>query len=207
MYPGGAPIIRATACFSMYSDMSSRTMARSSSNKNSASARAVSVLPTPVGPRNMNEPTGRCGSCKPARARRTALATASRASDRKLRQRASSFGLAHARGTEKYERAHRAMRILQTGSRAPHRVGDGFKSFVLADHSLTQAFFHRQQLLHLAFEHFRDRHAGPLRYDLGNIFFVDFFFEGRPILLNLGELFVLGFETSLQLRNLAVLNL
>src|SRR6266540_270994 len=59
MYPGGAPIIRATACFSMYSDMSSRTSARSSSNRNSASARAVSVLPTPVGPRKMNEPVRR----------------------------------------------------------------------------------------------------------------------------------------------------
>src|SRR5260370_493005 len=33
----------------MYSDMSIRTMARSSSNRNSASARASSVLPTPVG--------------------------------------------------------------------------------------------------------------------------------------------------------------
>ena len=41
---------RATVCFSMYSLMSRRTMAFSSSNKNSASARASSVLPTPVGP-------------------------------------------------------------------------------------------------------------------------------------------------------------
>jgi hypothetical protein len=49
--PGGAPIMRATACFSMYSDMSRRIIARSSSNKNSANARAVSVLPTPVGPK------------------------------------------------------------------------------------------------------------------------------------------------------------
>ena len=64
----------------MYSDMSSRTIARSSSNRNSASARAVSVLPTPVGPRKMNEPVGRLGSCSPARLRRTALATAATAS-------------------------------------------------------------------------------------------------------------------------------
>ena len=35
-----------------------------------------SVLPTPVGPRKMNEPIGRFGSCSPARARRTALETA-----------------------------------------------------------------------------------------------------------------------------------
>ena len=49
----------------MYSDISMRTMAWSSSNRKPASARESSVLPTPVGPRNMNEPMGRFGSCKP----------------------------------------------------------------------------------------------------------------------------------------------
>ena len=38
--------------------MSMRTIARSSSNRNSASALASSVLPTPVGPRNRNDPVG-----------------------------------------------------------------------------------------------------------------------------------------------------
>ena len=47
---------------------------------NSASARASSVLPTPVGPRNRNVPIGRSGSLRPARERRSALATASTAS-------------------------------------------------------------------------------------------------------------------------------
>ena len=42
---------------------------------NSASARASSVLPTPVGPRNRNVPIGRSGSCRPARERRSAFAT------------------------------------------------------------------------------------------------------------------------------------
>src|SRR2546422_6116600 len=37
-------------------------------------------FPTPVGPRKMNEPVGRCGSWSPARARRTAFATAASAS-------------------------------------------------------------------------------------------------------------------------------
>ena len=71
---------RATVCFSMYSLMSMRIIAFSSSNRNSASARAVSVLPTPVGPRKMNEPMGRFGSCNPLRERRTALDTALMAS-------------------------------------------------------------------------------------------------------------------------------
>ena len=52
--------------------MSMRTIARSSSNRKSASALASSVLPTPVGPRNRNEPVGRSGSAIPARERRTA---------------------------------------------------------------------------------------------------------------------------------------
>jgi hypothetical protein len=56
--------------------MSMRTIARSSSNRNSANAFASSVLPTPVGPRNMNEPVGRFGSATPARLRRTASETA-----------------------------------------------------------------------------------------------------------------------------------
>src|SRR2546423_4760954 len=38
--------------------MSMRIMARSSSNRNCASARASSVLPTPVGPRKMKLPIG-----------------------------------------------------------------------------------------------------------------------------------------------------
>ena len=57
--------MRATACFSMYSDMSTRIMAFSSSNRYSASARTSSVLPTPVGPRKMKLPMGRLGSLKP----------------------------------------------------------------------------------------------------------------------------------------------
>ena len=56
--------------------MSMRTIARSSSKRKSASALASSVLPTPVGPRNRNEPVGRSGSVIPARARRTASETA-----------------------------------------------------------------------------------------------------------------------------------
>ena len=64
----------------MYSDMSIRTMASSESNMNSASARASSVLPTPVGPMKRKAPIGRPASWSPARERRSALETASTAS-------------------------------------------------------------------------------------------------------------------------------
>ena len=64
----------------MYSDMSIRVIAASSSKRNQAKAFVSSVLPTPVGPRNINDPIGRWGSCNPARARRTAFTTALTAS-------------------------------------------------------------------------------------------------------------------------------
>src|SRR5207249_167669 len=64
----------------MYSLMSIRIRASSSSNRKAASARASSVFPTPVGPRKMNEPIGRLGSRRPTRLRRTARDTAASAS-------------------------------------------------------------------------------------------------------------------------------
>ena len=71
---------RDTACFSMYSDMSMRTMWVSSSNRNSASERASSVLPDAGRAQEDERADGRFGSCSPARARRTAFATAATAS-------------------------------------------------------------------------------------------------------------------------------
>ena len=64
----------------MYSDMSTRISAFSSPKRYSARVRASSVLPTPVGPRKMNEPTGRRLSLRPARERRMARETAATAS-------------------------------------------------------------------------------------------------------------------------------
>ena len=77
----------------MYSLMSMRIMACSSSKRNSASARAVSVLPTPVGPRKMNEPIGRFGSLKPARERRIALATTVSAASWPMTRSRSRFSI------------------------------------------------------------------------------------------------------------------
>src|SRR5437667_431952 len=64
----------------MNSDMSSLMSASSESNRYSASARASSVFPMPVGPRKMNEPMGRRGFFRPARSRRTACETVTMAS-------------------------------------------------------------------------------------------------------------------------------
>ena len=71
---------RETLCFSIYSDISKRISAFSLSKRLAARALASSVLPTPDGPENINEPTGRLGSLSPALLRRTAFATADTAS-------------------------------------------------------------------------------------------------------------------------------
>src|SRR3954453_3995524 len=62
--------------------MSIRTIARSSSKRNPASALASSVLPTPVGPRNRKLPVGRSGSAIRARGRGTGPAPAAGAGPR-----------------------------------------------------------------------------------------------------------------------------
>src|SRR3977135_676053 len=92
---------RATECFSMYSDMSMRMSAASSSNRNSASALVNSVLPTPVGPRNMNEPIGRFATCgaggggeQAAAARPVRVLQAGAGAAHRGRNRLHGFGLA-----------------------------------------------------------------------------------------------------------------
>ena len=79
-YPGGAPINLDTEYFSIYSDISILTILCSSSNSASASDFASSVLPTPVGPKNINEPIGLRGSPIPALERIIASDTFSTAS-------------------------------------------------------------------------------------------------------------------------------
>lgn len=74
-YPGGDQINLATACFSIYSVISRRTIAFLSSNITSASIFANSVFPTPVGPKNIKEPMGLLGSLSQVLALRIHFAT------------------------------------------------------------------------------------------------------------------------------------
>ena len=107
-----------------------RTMACSSSKRNSARARArFTVLPTPVGPRKMKAADRLLRiRWRPARLRRIALATTVSA-------------------------------LSWPTTRWRRRV------------------LHLDELLHLAFEHFRDGNARPARDDFRDVFFVDFFLQ------------------------------
>ncbi len=80
-YPGGAPTSLETECFSENSDISNLIILSSEPKRHSASAFVSSVFPTPVGPKNINEPIGLFGAFIPALVRLTALATALTAPD------------------------------------------------------------------------------------------------------------------------------
>ncbi len=67
---------RATLWRSINSDISKRSMERSSSNKKLVKVRASSVLPTPVGPKKRKLPMGFLGSLRPTLARLMAAETA-----------------------------------------------------------------------------------------------------------------------------------
>src|SRR4028118_1641933 len=110
----------------MYSDMSMRVTARAASKRKSASARASSVLPTPVGPRNRNEPMGRCGSERPARPRRVAPAAGGGA-----RAAGGAGGGGGGGGA---------------GAGAAGGVGGGGDGLVLADDPLVQVLLEPEQL-------------------------------------------------------------
>ena len=69
-----------TLCFSIYSDISTRIRSSSLPNKAFANVFDNSVLPTPVGPKNKNDPIGRFGLLRPTLLLFTALATALTAS-------------------------------------------------------------------------------------------------------------------------------
>src|SRR5690606_9834069 len=97
-----------------------------------------------------------------------------------------------------------AFGIGETRTRAPYRVGNGGNRLVLANHPLLHLVFHREQLFLLALQHLRDRDAGPLRYDLRNLFLGYVVAQQRrlPVLRLHGRL-----QLLLQLGNASVLQL
>src|ERR1041384_6344212 len=137
-YPGGAPIRRDTENFSMYSDMSTRISACASAKRNLASARASSVLPTPVGPLKMNEPIGRLGSLSPARLRPVGRATPGRGPSPPDRpgHRGDRLVLADDLLVDLLLHAEqpRRLRLLQPGERDAGPPGHDERHRLLVDH-------------------------------------------------------------------------
>ena len=105
--------------------MSTRMSACASANRNSASARASSVFPTPVGPEKMNEPIGRFGSLSPARLRRIA---------REIAAIASSWPTTRLCSSSSMRSEPRGLRLLQPGDRDAGPAGDDEGDVLFVDH-------------------------------------------------------------------------
>ena len=128
--------------------------------------------------------------------------------EEELGQRLRQLGLAHTRRTEEDERTNRLARVVQSGTRAAHGVGDGGNGLVLAYDPLVKLLLHVEQLLALRSQHALYGDARPTRYHFGDILGVD-------LLLNHGvtagrsqtELLLQGCNPLLGLLNPAVANL
>ncbi len=81
------------------------------------------------------------------------------------------------------------MGILQTGTRAAHRGGDGVDRLALADDALGQRVLHLEELLALALEHAIDGNAGPARDDAGDLVRRHRLLDHRALLLLSLDLF------------------
>src|SRR4026209_2048511 len=106
--------------------MSSRTMTSSLPKSASASVRASSVFPTPVGPRKRKLPSGRFGSASPARARGAARPEAPAAP-----ARAAAPGRRRGSG--------------EPGAGAADGLRDGLDRLVLADDPLVEPLLELQE--------------------------------------------------------------
>ena len=102
-----------------------------------------------------------------------------------LGQRLAQLGLAHARGAHEYERAHRALGVLQARARAAHRPRRGRYGLVLPYHALVQHLLQAQQARALALGEARDRYARPGGHYLGHLLGVHYLLMILLVLLPL----------------------
>src|SRR5579885_650743 len=124
--------------------------------------------------------------------------------EQELGERLAELGLADAGGSQKEKRAIGAARVGEPGARAADGVGDDLERLVLAHHAAAEGLLHPEELLLLALEHLRDRDAGPLGDDLGDLLL-------RHLVAHEPRRLVLGGggrgQALLELRNPAVLQL
>jgi len=105
------------------------------------------------------------------------------------------------------ERSGRPVRVLQPGARPPHGVRDRRQGLGLADHALRELGLEPGEPLALRLEHLRDRNAGPLADDLGDVLGVDLFLQVLPFLLYVGEALLEGGDLLLERGDAAVADL
>ena len=112
--------------------------------------------------------------------------------EEELGQGLGQLGLADAGRSQKQKRADRPVGVLQAGPAAPDGVGDRVDGRVLIDQPQVDLIFELQQLFALGREHARDRNAGPLADDLGDLLGIDLLLEQPAGLLGLAVALRLG---------------
>src|SRR5215813_7765921 len=127
--------------------------------------------------------------------------------EEKFGQRPRQLRFADAGRAQKDERADGAVRVFQPRTRADDGFGHRRHGVVLADHAAMQLLFEAEQLLYFAFEQPRHRNACPPADDLGDILFVDLFFDKPKLALFFRQHLFLGFQPPLKLGQFAVAQL
>ncbi len=79
------------------------------------------------------------------------------------------LGLADTGSAQENERADRATRVVQAGTRAAHSIGDRRDGLILPYHTVMQLCLEMEQLLLLALHHFVDGDSGPARHNVSDI--------------------------------------
>ncbi len=122
-----------------------------------------------------------------------------------LGQCLGQFRLADTRRAKEQERADRAVRVADAGTRALDGLADLLHGLVLADQAAVQHFVEVQQLLALALHELCHRDAGPLGDDAGDLLLGHgVVHEGVVALAALGRGFGLG-ELLFEARQVGVL--
>ena len=116
-----------------------------------------------------------------------------------LGERLGELGLAHARGAQEHEAAHRAVRVRKPRTVAADGARHRVHGFVLADDALMQLALQVGELLHLALHHLLNRDARPRAHHLGDLVFGHLLLKDRAVvLLHVESLF--GFLQALLQR-------
>ena len=119
-------------------------------------------------------------------------------------QRFGQLRLADAGRAKEYERSDRTVGVLDAGPGANDCFAHGLHRLILPNYPFMQDFFQMNQFLPFTSQHPRHRNAGPTADHLGNVIFVDFFFEQHFMVALFFQQFLFAFQPLFQFRQPAI---
>ena len=117
------------------------------------------------------------------------------------------LGLAHTGRAKEQETPDRTIGILQTRTRAPHRVGNRRDGITLPDDAMRQFILELREPLTFRFEHALHRNPGPLRDYGRDVVVADLLLEESTPAVTHRHILRRLREVALQLRNPPIANL